>query len=326
MPADSPAPHAIASPPGALSRPGEPATAYALAALSEATRRAYRADWRHFSAWCRAAGHAPLGASPAAIADYLASLAPTHGRAALRRRLAAIGQAHRLAGHTGWTVPGLVRATLRGILRRHATPPRKAAALTSTEIRALAAAAGQGLTGSRDRALLLVGFAAALRRSEIVAIDREHLTRIPAGFHLLIPSSKTDPEHAGAELVIPVGRNRETCPVRALDRWIELSATDFGPLFRRIDRWGTIEAERLHPDSVRLILARLAARAGITVPAHERLSPHGLRAGFITETYRAGARDEAIMAHTRHRSHAAMRGYLRRAKLGQDNPAKLLDL
>ena len=223
-------------------------------------------------------------------------------------------------------MPGLVRATLRGILRSHATPPRRAAALTSSEIRALAAAAGETITGWRDRALLLAGFAAALRRSEIVAIDREHLTRVPAGFHLLIPSSKTDPESEGAELIIPSGRQRETCPVRALERWIERSATAFGPLFRRIDRWGTIEAERLHPDSVRLILARLAARAGLTVPAHERLSPHGLRAGFITETYRAGARDEAIMAHTRHRSQAAMRGYIRRAKLGQDNPAKLLDL
>jgi integrase len=301
------------------------AKAYAAIALSPATLLAYEHDWNEFCSWCLRHSIAPLDAPPDAIASYFASLATTHGRSALSRRLAAIGHAHRLAG-IQWQPHGIVRATIRGILNAHGTAPRKAAALTSAEVRKLVEVAGAGLRGDRDRALILTGFAGALRRSEIVAIDWEHLTRVPAGMILHIPTSKTDQSHLGDELVLPMGRHRQTCPVRAIERWIEVSATTFGPVFRRIDRWGSIEHERLNPDAVRRILNRLAGKAGITVPAHERLSAHGLRAGFITETYRAGAKDEQIMAHTRHKSLAAMRGYIRRAKLGQDSAAKLLDL
>ena len=97
-------------------------------------------------------------------------------------------------------------------------------------------------------------------------------------------------------------------------------------MFRKVDLWGNIEPHRLHPDAVRQILLRRAKLAGLTVPPGERLSPHGLRAGFVTEAYMAGARDEQIMDHTRHKDVKTMRGYVRRAKLVSDSPAKLLDL
>lgn len=140
-----------------------PEPAYAAESLSAATRRAYRADWTDFSAWCARHGHPPLPAAPEAIAAYLASLASTHGRSALRRRLSTIGGAHALAGHP-WN-PGhpAIRHTLRGILRRHGTPTRQTAALTTAEIRRLVAGCDRGLAGTRDRALLLLlGYAGAL--------------------------------------------------------------------------------------------------------------------------------------------------------------------
>ncbi|WP_426954315.1 hypothetical protein [Muricoccus radiodurans] len=146
------------------------------------------------------------------------------------------------------------------------------------------------------------------------------------GLRLLLPRSKTDQAGEGVELGIPRGRKRETCPVRAVEAWIEAGDVRFGPLFTRIDRWGRLGHDRLSPDGVRQILLRRAALAKVTVEAGERLSPHGLRAGFVTEAYGAGARDEEVMGHSRHKDLRTMRGYVRRAKLVTTSPVKLLDL
>ena len=114
--------------------------------------------------------------------------------------------------------------------------------------------------------------------------------------------------------------------MRALEEWLEASDCRYGPVFRKVDRWGNLEHARLGADAVRDILLRRAREAKLSVPAGERLSPHGLRAGFVTEAYLAGARDEQIMAHTRHRDLGTMRGYVRRAKLVTESASKLLDL
>jgi integrase len=299
---------------------------YASDSHSAATRRAYRSDWADFSTWCRSAGWSPLPAAPQTIAAYVASMAATHSRSTITRRLAAIGQAHRLAGHEWIPSHPLIRTTLRGIARRHGSAVRRSAALTTAEIRKLVATCADDLAGLRDRALLLVGFAGALRRSELVGIDREHLVSRDTGLQLTLPRSKGDPDGAGVEVGLPRGNRRETCPVRALEAWLLASDCAFGPVFRKVDLWGNIEHRRLNPDAVREILLRRAKLAGITVPAGERLSPHGLRAGFVTEAYMAGARDEQIMAHTRHADLKTMRGYVRRAKLVTESPAKLLGL
>ena len=253
-------------------------------------------------------------------------MATTHGRSALRRRLSAIGQAHALAGHP-WN-PGhpAIRHTLRGILRRHGTPARQAAALTTAEIRRLVAGCDRGLTGTRDRALLLLGYAGALRRSELVAIAREHVGFTAEGLRLLIPRSKGDAAGEGASIGIARGSRPETCPVRALEAWLQMSSCRYGPVFRKVDRWGTVESRALTPEAVGAILKRRAEAAGLSIGALERLSAHGLRAGFVTEAYKAGARDEQIMAHTRHRDLRTMRGYVRRAKLLAESPVKLLGL
>ncbi len=166
----------------------------------------------------------------------------------------------------------------------------------------------------------------AMRRSELVAIAREHLTFTAEGLRLLIPRSKGDAAGEGATIGIARGRRPETCPVRALEAWLQMSDCRFGPVFRKVDRWGNIEHSRLGSDAVRDILRRRAGQARLTVPAGERLSPHGLRAGFVTEAYLAGARDEQVMDHTRHRDLKTMRGYVRRAKLLTESPVKLLGL
>jgi len=363
MPPESPAPvsHPLvplpAAPVSGVAEPAVPtalgeaalaaAKAYARLALAPATCRAYQADWTHFIAWCVEAGLPALPAAPAAVGAYLASLAPTHARASLRRRLAAIGQMQLLHGFEWTASHPAIRAPLRGMLRQHGAPARRAAALGTAEIRRLVAACEAGparkekaatarrqrhaapaeLAAVRDRALLLLGYAAALRRAELAAVRWDELVfTADGGLRLLVPRSKADPEGEGAWIGIPRGERKGTCPALALEAWRSASGCSDGPVFRKIDCWGRLGTEALHPDAVRQILGKRAAAAGLTVPAAERLSPHGLRAGFVTEAYAAGARDEQIMAHTRHRDLKTMRRYVRRARLGLDSPAKLLGL
>jgi integrase len=302
------------------------AQGYARHALSAASLRAYRADWAGFRDWCSMAGLVSLPAEAGTIAGYLASLAHSHKRASLRRKLVAIGQVHQLSGHD-WN-PGhpAIRATLRGILRAHGTPQRQAQALGTAEIKRLVAGCDASLAGLRDRALLLLGFAGALRRAELVGIEREHIVFTEGGMRLSIPRAKGDQTGEGAVIGIARGQHRNTCPVRAVQAWLDQSDCRFGPVFRKVNMWGTVEHAALHPDAVRQILKRRAAACGLAAEAGAHLSPHGLRAGFVTEAYRAGARDEAIMEHTRHRDLKTMRGYVRRAMLVADSPVKLLGL
>ncbi|QDD96853.1 DNA integration/recombination/inversion protein (plasmid) [Roseomonas mucosa] len=301
------------------------AARYAGRALADNTRRAYAADWADFAAWCAAGGVAALPAQPVVVAAYLASLARKLGRSGLRRRLAAIAHEHRRLGHPWQSRDPVINATLRGILGQHGAPARPAAALTSTEVKALLAACGSDLRGLRDRALFLTGFAGALRRSELVAIDHEHLRFTTEGMVLFIPHSKRDQEREGASIGIPRGQNVLTCPVRAMEEWLRRTRIAYGPVFRRLSAGGQLEG-RLTDHGVWRILRRRAELARITVDAAERLSPHGLRAGFITEAYLKGALDEQVMHHARQKSIATTQGYRRRARITRDSPARLLDL
>lgn len=299
---------------------------YIEASLSGNTLRAYRADLAHFEAYCQAHDCAHMPASTETVVAYLVSTAAQYKWATLNRRLLSIKLAHKMAGHPiDGTAPDL-RHTLRGIARVHGTAQRRAAALGTAEVRAMAATCPDTLTGTRDRAILLVGFAGAFRRSEITAIDVAHLTFQPDVLRILLPRSKADAEGKGVEVVILRGAECQTCPVRALQAWIDRSDTQAGPVFRGIDRWGHILPDRLHADGIRRIVKRAAADSGITVAAHEALSPHGLRVGFVTEAYRAGAREEDIMHHTRHTSAATMRLYVRRSNKMSDHPGRLLGL
>ena len=294
---------------------------YQDAADAPATLRAYEADLANFAAWCSRHNLVPMPATPAVVGAYLAAAGEGYAMPTLRRRVAAIARACGVAGHPLDTKHPAIRETLRGIARKHGTPPRRAAALTTVEIRKLSRACGAGLAGVRDRALFLVGFAGALRRSELVGLDVAQVTWTDTGMTLLIERSKTDAQGEGAQVAIPRGRSEETCPVTALHAWLVAAAINAGPLFRKVNRGGKVEPARLSSDAVRQILLRRAVRAGLTGTLSEPVSPHGMRAGFVTTAYRNGVPDEEIMGHTRHRSLTTMRSYVRRPKLSQSSPA-----
>jgi integrase len=300
--------------------------AYQSAADAPSTLRAYKADLANFKAWCIERHLDPMPSTPEIVGAYLADAGRGYALSTLRRRVAAIARAHRIAKQPLDTRHPAIRETLRGIGRTHGEPPRRSAALATSDIKQLLTACGDDTAGVRDQALFLVCFAGALRRSELVWLDVEHITWTTAGLTLLITRSKTDKEGAGAEIGIPYGGNSETCPVEALRRWLEQAAIASGPIFRKVDRWGAVHSHRLDPDAVRQILKKRAAVAGLIGTIWEPITPHGMRAGFVTTAYKNGVPDEEIMGHTRHRSLATMRGYVRRAKLNTASPAGKLGL
>ena len=323
---------------GAVPRPMPPqptnlgqaalATAQALGrkATAPATLRAYKADWTHYAAWCAAAGFAPVPAEPATVGAYLASLAESHAPTTVRRRLSAIGKMHRFNDLPWNTAHRDIQEPLQGLLRTRGRPVQKAAALTLAMLRQLVATCDASARGRRDRALLLIGFAAALRRSELVALQVEDVAIAAGGLRLRIGRGKTDQKGQGAEIGLPRGRHVETCPQRAFDAWQEVAKRRAGPLFRRISTADRIGDAALHPDAVRQILGYRVRLAGLAVDGFDRLSAHALRVGFITEAYGRGVRDEDIMRHTRHRDLRTMRGYVQRAGLVDESPAGLIDL
>lgn len=318
---------------GLLGAAVEAAAGYARDAISPATRAAYLRDWDGFATWCGEHDIDPgdLPVDPVVVAAYLASLATVLGSSALRGRVAAIAYHHRRRGFLFASSHPVIRETLSGIGRTHGKPVRPAAALTSVEIRRLIGTCAEDLRGLRDRALFLVGFAGAFRRSELVGIDYRHLRFEPDAVVIHLPHSKADQEGKGVDVTLPrmrdaeTGAASETCPVRALETWLRRAKIRRGSVFRAISVHGHLEAG-LTARGVHTILRHRAALAKLTVHESERLSPHGLRAGLITEAYLAGAPDEQVAAHTRHGDLSTMRGYRRRARITTDNPARLVDL
>ncbi len=227
--------------------------------------------------------------------------------ATLARRLVAIRRAHALRGLPDPVRSELVRLTFRGIRRAHGRPQRRAAALATEEMAAIVASLGDSVRDARDRALLLIGFAGAFRRSELICIDCKSIERRAAGIVITIPKSKTDQEGQGRQVAIPHGRN-DICPVRALDQWLELSGITQGPVFRPLARRGHVLPGQLSGDSIASIVKQRVKAIGLD-PA--RYSGHSLRAGFVTSAATAGAPTWRIKAQTGHASDALVGRYIR---------------
>jgi integrase len=306
-------------PPATLAETFDAAAAYGRAAKSAATRLAYAADWKHFSAWCAEHGLLPMAAAPQTIAGYFAHLAKAgKSMSTIRRRKSAIAYVHDQNGHDDPTNGKQVGRILEGIAREIGVAPYRKAALTVDLLRlALAALGTSGLRELRDHAILLVAFNAALRRSEVAALNVEDLRFEPEGVVVVIRRSKTDQEGAGYEIGIPHHPDEEICPVRALQRWIAAAKIESGALFRTFEWSGTrIRSSRVDGKGVARLVKRAAKAAGITAD----VSGHSLRAGFVTSAAKAGVSIDRIANVSRHKSPAVLLGYVRRATLFEDAP------
>jgi hypothetical protein len=215
------------------------------------TQRLYAGDWAAFVAWCRLAGAAPLPAAPATVATYLVSLGERLSAGALARRTAAIAAQHRSQGlaspASDPAVTTLLRQARRTATRRRAPPPAAARLIR------MATACPGDLAGLRDRALLLLAVA-GLGRAALVGLDAEQVQFTEVGADLVLHSQ------LGANRIVTVRRVAflGACPVRALQDWIDATDSRFGPVFRKVDRWGNVEHRRLGTDAIRRVLARRA--------------------------------------------------------------------
>jgi len=311
------APLAVGSAPAAgLTDALSSAAGYALNEKADATRRAYRSDLRHFAAWCETVRAAALPAQPATVAGYLASMADSGLKASsIMRRAAAIAYAHKLGGFEP-PINESVKAIMRGIRRKLGTARKGKAPATAAIVAKLTRKLPDTLAGKRDRALILIGFAAALRRSELVALNVGDVERNDSGVFLHIRRSKTDQEGAGALIAVPDGKKLK--PVEALDAWLTAAGIRDGALFRSIDRGGGL-GERLTGQSVALIVKRWAKAARVDPTL---FSGHSLRSGFVTSALEDGADVFKVMDVTRHRAVATLREYDRRAKAFKDHAGK----
>jgi integrase len=309
-PAPTPSPPTDATP-TALS---EAAVGYARQALSPATRRAYGSHLRSWEAWCRTKGIVSAPAAPALVANHLAEQAGRRAYVTLAARLSAIAQAHALLRMPFDARDPELRKTLQGIARAHGIrPKRQATALLNSDVLRLASICGGDLRGLRDRALILLGFAGAFRRSELIAIRVADLTFGARGINVFLPRSKTDQVGEGSFVAIAANPLAAQCPVAALRSWLAAAGITQGCVFRRVTRDDAVGRHGLAGESVRLILKERAWEAGYRGVDLDRITPHSLRAGCITTLAQASVHERDIMAHSRHGSQAAMRGYIRAA-------------
>lgn len=291
------------------------ANPYLQAATSDNTRKAYRSDIRHYENW---GGRLP--ATPELIVRYLESFATLLNARTLARRLVAFRHWHTYQGFTDPTAHPAVQKTMIGIARTHGTPKNKARAMTTEELTIIAAyfEHEESLSAIRDNALLQIGFFGAFRRSELVAIQYEHITWDKEGVEILIPFSKTDQTHEGQYCAIPNG-NHQLCAVRALKRWLELSDILSGAVFRRVTLGKHVGNKALTPLSINHILKHRANQAGLT--SIERLSSHSLRRGLATSAAQNGAPLHAIMRAGRWKQTNTVMEYIEVADRFNDNAA-----
>ena len=213
------------------------------------------------------------------MASFIAECASRLKVGSIQRRINAIAEAHKAVGLESPTHHAMVTNTMKGIRRTKGTAPVQKAPTLTDDIRSMVAATDTGIIGARDRAMVLLGFAGAFRRSELVGLDVEDCTFGKDGLTVTLRRSKTDQDGVGRKVGIPYGSNPETCPVRTVQAWMEMAGVTSGPLFRSINRHGKLRGGRLSGIDVARVVKKLAVRGGLN-PA--KYAGHSLRAGHAT--------------------------------------------
>ncbi|WP_018391525.1 site-specific integrase [Ancylobacter sp. FA202] len=329
---DRPLPSPVVQPssalPAHLERLTDRARDYVEAASSANTRRAYASDWAHFSGWCRRQGLDPLPPSPQIVGLYITACASgtalpggkANSVATIERRLSAIGWNYAQRGTPLDRKDRHIATVLAGIRNTHAAPPRQKEAVLPEDLRAMLETLNRGsLRGLRDRAMLLIGFAGGLRRSEIVGLDlgREQTSDGRGWVEVLDKGMVVTLRGKTGWREVEIGRGSSdaTCPVSALQTWLQLARIGHGPLFRRVTGGGTtVGAERLNDREVARLVKRAALAAGVRGDLSEgereiKFSGHSLRAGLASS---AEVDERYVQKQLGHASAEMTRRYQRR--------------
>lgn len=297
---------------------------YITHAKAANTRRSYSRSWRHFNAWCEAHQVAALPATAEAVANYLVDLADRgYKTSTIQTRITAISRAHHLHGAPSPTKDALVVETWKGIRNTLGTAPTQKRPLLTQDIRAIMEELPDTVAGARDRAILLLGFASGMRRSELVSLNAEDIEEVNEGLRVALRRSKTDQEGRGTIIGILYGSRPETCPVRALRAWMDARTRAPGPLFHAVNRHDAIQPGRLSDRGVALIIKRAIKLIGKDPDAY---AGHSLRSGHVTSAIAHGAGEHEVMQQTGHRRVETLRRYRREGELFKHNSSGKLGL
>jgi integrase len=313
--------------PAHLADLAETARNYARGAKAPATQRAYESDWRHYEAWCRRKDLDPLPPDPQVVGLYLAACAsetPVAGRRptsvrTIERRLSAITWRCAQSGQPLDRADRHIAEVMKGIRRQHGRPPDQKEAILAEDLLRMIETLDRDLRGLRDRAILLLGFAGGLRRSEIVGLDcGPDQTEEGAGWIEILDQGvvvRVRGKTGWREVEVGRGTSDLTCPVVALETWLKLARIAHGPLFRRIATGGKeAGADRLTDKHVARLVKRTALAAGVRgdlseAEREQKFSGHSLRAGLASA---AEVDERYVQKHLGHASAEMTRRYQRR--------------
>jgi integrase len=295
-----------------------------VALLAPNTRKRYHYGWRSFLAFCGRLNAVPLPASPNTVSLFAVHLLAAGLKVAtVKHHLAAIARRHRDEKRDS-PVTTEVKGLLLAARRVRLDQISQVLPLSLDNLRAIS----QGLLcddtalALRNRALLLVGFASALRSANLAELLLEDVEFSERGVVLKIRHSKTDQFAKGRLIGIPHGKHPDTCPVRALESWIGRRGSFPGPLFSRLD-WHPGRDRAIAPERICQIVQQAVARIGLNP---KRYGSHSMRAGFVTAAAECGAGELQIASQTLHKDLSVLRGYFRRQDVFRGNPVGMLDL
>jgi site-specific recombinase XerD len=285
------------------------------------TIRAYRSDFKDFSAFCTNNSLKSLPSDSKIVALYLTHLSSKGAKiSTLRRRLVSIGVIHKLKGHYLDTKHPIIIENLMGIKRKIGSFQQGKKPILINQLKSIINVIDNEKTKEikkiRDKTLILIGFGGGFRRSELVSIDYNDVELVSEGVKIVIRRSKTDQFGEGMVKGIPYFSNQNYCPVLHLKKWLELSNIKSGPIFRRFSKSFKLSENRLTDQSVALLLKNYLDVAGIE---NKNYSGHSLRSGFATVSAESGADERSIMAMTGHKTTQMVRRYIKEANLFKNN-------
>ena len=285
------------------------------------TIRAYRSDFKDFSAFCAKNRLKSLPTDSKIVALYLTYLSSKDAKiSTLRRRLVSIGVIHKLKGHYLDTKHPIIIENLMGIKRKIGSFQQGKKPILINQLKSIINVIDNEKTKEikkiRDKTLILIGFGGGFRRSELVSIDYNDVELVPEGVKIVVRRSKTDQFGEGMVKGLPYFSNQNYCPVMHLKKWLELSNIKSGPLFRRFSKSYKLNENRLTDQSVALLLKNYLNVAGIE---NKNYSGHSLRSGFATVSAESGADERSIMAMTGHKTTQMVRRYIKEANLFKNN-------
>ena len=285
------------------------------------TVRAYKSDFKDFELFCLKNGFKSMPSDSKIVSLYLTYLSTKDVKmSTLKRRLVAIGVIHRLKGHYLDTKHPSIIENIMGIKRRKGSIQKGKKPLLinnlKTIINVIDDIKDDEIKRYRDRTIILIGFSGGFRRNEIVSLDFDDLDFVNEGLKINLKKSKTDQFGEGLIKALPYFDNPNYCPVKSLQKWLNYSKIDNGPVFRRLNKGSKLTENRLTDQTVAILIKKYLQSSGID---SKNYSGHSLRSGFATSAADSGAEERSIMAMTGHKSTEMVRRYIKEANLFKNN-------